>query len=490
VAVDPLDGNRVWAVSGAACNPTFPDHSAVFSSTDRGLNYSLVLTSTDGNEYSQVVFGPAGVLYLVGDEAVRVSHNSGVTFTAPTLTGPMWTPLTINPDTGRAHLLGQSGGYYSDDGGLSWHPNGWPRVYAFDPENTDNILAEGGTGLVRSVNGGASWQDAVSGLRQVVTEKIGSDPNNPQIMYASAHLGFARSTDGGDSWEFPFLAVGGRCWAVNPADSNDIYVCENGASQIYYSADGGGSWNSRVITDSRATVTAVAVDRIATATVYASLSTHWQDPGGDTSKDGVFISTDSGDSWEFFGLAGEQVSAMVVVTDTNGSVIYAATGDRSVPSNGGVYRWRTGETTWTLMGMSDAIVNAIAVDPRDPTHLYCAAGYGGSGTVVKGIFESFDSGENWTQVTLGSSPEIGQSVYFDPVNPDIVYAGELRALYRTMDGGGTWTKLAQVVDQNVGFYSIYVSREPHHQTIFVAMHDGAYSRRELWVYLPLVIRSY
>jgi photosystem II stability/assembly factor-like uncharacterized protein len=229
------------------------------------------------------------------------------------------------------------------------------------------------------------------------------------------------------------------------------------------------------------------VDPITTTTVYASLSTHWQNPGGDTARDGVFISTDSGNSWEFFGLAGEQVNAMVAVTDTSGSIVYAAAGDRSVPSNGGVYRWKTGETTWTLVGMSDAIVNAIAVDPWDPTHLYCAAGHGGPEPVVKGIFESFDSGENWTQVTLGSSPEIGQSVYFDPVNPGIVYAGELRALYRTMNGGKSWTKLSEVVDQNVGFYSIYVSHDPY-RTVFVAMHDGAYSRRELWVHLPLVMK--
>lgn len=102
-----------------------------------------------------------------------------------------------------------------------------------------------------------------------------------------------------------------------------------------------------------------------TARVYVGLSTHWQNPGGDTSQDGVFLSTDSGQNWEFFGLAGEQVNAIVAVTDTNGSVVYAATGDSSVPSNGGIYRWKTGEMTWTSMGMSDAIVNDIAVDPRD-----------------------------------------------------------------------------------------------------------------------------
>jgi hypothetical protein len=409
IAVDPNNNNNIWAVSGP-CNYTFPDHSAVFSSTNRGLSFSLMLISTNGNEFQQVAFDPSGVLYIAGD-GVRVSHNGGVI-----------------------------------------------------------------------------WLDATTGLQQVTVEQIGGNPKFPQVLYASSYLGFARSLDGGKTWKFPAGEIGGRCFAVNPENPSIVFVCKNGASQIFYSANSGDTWSSSVITNSNATVTSVAIDQIITQTVYASLSTHWQNPSGDTNRDGVFISTNSGQDWEFFGLAGEQINAMVAVTDTSGTIVYAAVGDRSIPSStGGVYRWRTGETSWTLMGMSDAIVNNIAVDPRDPTHLYCAVGVGGPGLIVKGIFESKNSGENWLQVNFGGNPEIGQSVHFDIINPDIVYAAETRTLYRTKDGGDTWLKFSEIVNQGEGFYSVYVSPEPY-PTIYVGMHDGAYYKNEYWVYLPLVIR--
>ncbi len=79
VAVDPLNANRVWAVSGA-CDG-YPNHSAVYLSTDRGLTYNQQYYASNGYEYTQVAFDKAGTLFLMGD-GLRHSDDGGLTFSA------------------------------------------------------------------------------------------------------------------------------------------------------------------------------------------------------------------------------------------------------------------------------------------------------------------------------------------------------------------------------------------------------------------------
>jgi hypothetical protein len=74
VAVDPQDNTHIWAVSGACGD--FPDHSAVFLSTDRGLSYTPVLTSSFGYEFVQADFEGNHILYLTG-KGVRASLDGG-----------------------------------------------------------------------------------------------------------------------------------------------------------------------------------------------------------------------------------------------------------------------------------------------------------------------------------------------------------------------------------------------------------------------------
>ena len=75
LAVDPLDQVIDWSVS-SPCSSS-PDYSAVYSSTDRGLRYSLVLTSSDIHEYYQTLFDPSGVLYVAGGDSISISDNKG-----------------------------------------------------------------------------------------------------------------------------------------------------------------------------------------------------------------------------------------------------------------------------------------------------------------------------------------------------------------------------------------------------------------------------
>jgi len=476
LAVDPNDGGRVWAVSGPCGG--FPDHTAVYSSTDRGVSFSLVLTSSYGYEFSQVAFGPSGVLYLVGD-GVRVSHNSGMTFTTPVLTGTIglnFYPMAINPTTGHAHVSTNLGGYYSDDGGLSWNWDGLPVLYGIDPENPLSMLGHSGQGLRRSTDGGVTWEDANTGIKQVIISQVSGNPEYPETIYVSTHRGFARSFDGGNSWQFPILERSTHGLAVSPITSSVLYVGEDQGARIHRSTDSGDNWQASTITSSNAFVRSVAVDPISPTTIYAGLSSHSHDPSADTSRDGLFVSTDGGGTWELAGLLGEQVNAVVAVTDTSGTVVYAGVGDQTDPSStGGVYRRRAGESDWTQAGMADAIVNTIAVDPRDSDHVYCGVGVYGPGQVVQGFYESNDAGDHWSKVALGPHDAPVWSILFDPVDPDIVYVGVGNSLYRSLDGGASW--LLDTQTESDGFSSLYVSPLAY-PTIFAGMGDGVYRRSE------------
>jgi photosystem II stability/assembly factor-like uncharacterized protein len=475
LAVDPGNSDHVWAVSGPCGG--FPDHTTVYSSTDRGASFSLVLTSSYGYEFSQAAFGPSGVLYLVGD-GVRTSHNGGMTFTTPALTGTIWLdfyPMAIDPTTGRAHVSTYSGGYYSDDG-LSWQWDGLPKLYGIDPENPQNMLGHSVQGLRRSTDGGASWQDANTGIKQVIVDQVDGNPDYPETVYVSTHRGFARSFDGGSSWEFPILERSTRGFAVSPVTSSVLYVGEGGNARIHRSADSGNTWQENTITTSQAMIQAVAVDPISPTTIYAGLSSHANDPAADTSRDGLFVSSNEGLTWTLAGLPGEQVNAVIAVTDTGGTTVYAGVGDQSDPaSTGGVYRRRTGESGWTQAGITDAIVNAITVDPRDPDHVYCGVGVYGPGPVVQGLYESNDAGDHWSQVALGPDDAPVWSILFDPIDPGVVYVGVGNSLYRSLDGGESWLLDTQLDSGH--FVSLYVSPLAH-TTIFAGLGDGVYRRSE------------
>src|SRR5262249_5273988 len=95
-------------------------------------------------------------------------------------------------------------------------------------------------------------------------------------------------------------------------------------------------------------------------------------------------------------------------------------------------------------------IGAVANDPRPPTTRW--GGEGGawsrnSVSVGDGIYRSTDAGESWTHMGLPESERIARIVV-DPRNGDVVYAcvpGRLwsdsteRGLYKTEDGGRSWT---------------------------------------------------
>lgn len=168
----------------------------------------------------------------------------------------------------------------------------------------------------------------------------------------------------------------------------------------------------------------------------------------------------------------------VVLDPTNSNVVWVGTGEnnnqRSVAYGDGVYKSENGGKKWKNMGLknSEHIAN-IVIDPTNPNTVYVAA-YGPvwSDGGDRGVYKSTDGGETWTCVKSVSQYTGCNNLVMDPRDPKVLYAafhqrqrkvftyiggGPESAVYKSTDGGATWKKLDGLPGGDVGRIGIDVS---------------------------------
>lgn len=123
-------------------------------------------------------------------------------------------------------------------------------------------------------------------------------------------------------------------------------------------------------------------------------------------------------------------------------------------ASGGLWRSENGGVTWTPLFDKQPVssIGAIAIDPNNPDVIWVGTGEGtprNSASVGNGVYKSMDRGRTWVHLGLEESERI-QHIVIDPRNSDVVYVAALgsawrdggqRGLYKTVDGGKTWTKI-------------------------------------------------
>ncbi len=178
---------------------------------------------------------------------------------------------------------------------------------------------------------------------------------------------------------------------------------------------------------------------------------------------GVWKSGDSGITWSpVFDDQGSYSIGCVTVDPNNPQVVWVGTGEnnsqRSVSYGDGVYKSTDGGETWTDMGLEDSQhIAKVLVDPRDSDTVFVAAqgplwNAGGD----RGLYKTTDGGKTWAKVLAISEDTGVTDAAFDPRDPDVLYAasyqrrrhvwtlidgGPESALYKSEDAGATWRKL-------------------------------------------------
>jgi photosystem II stability/assembly factor-like uncharacterized protein len=180
---------------------------------------------------------------------------------------------------------------------------------------------------------------------------------------------------------------------------------------------------------------------------------------------GVWETLDAGRTWQpiFDGQPVGSIGALAVApSDPN--VVYVGTGEADMRSDiaqgDGMYRSDDAGKSWNRIGLADSQqIGRILVDPRDAKTVFVAAlGHPYGPNAERGVFRSRDGGAHWTRV-LGKGEDTGAiDMAFEPGNPRVVYASLWQArrtpwnvyppasgpgsgLYKSTDGGDTWTQL-------------------------------------------------
>jgi photosystem II stability/assembly factor-like uncharacterized protein len=245
---------------------------------------------------------------------------------------------------------------------------------------------------------------------------------------------------------------------------------ESGRLTVFVGAASGGVWKSvnggttfKPVFDSAnvQSIGAIAVDPTNPRTVWAGTGESWM-RNSVSIGDGVYKSTDGGENWTNVGLKDAEHVAKILVNPKDGNnVLVCATGPAwNDSSAGGVYSTSDGGKTWykTLASTNPSTgCGMIAHSPLEPNTVYASTWdfrrrpwtfrSGGPGS---GIFKSTDGGRHWEELSQSNAKGLPDKPYgrialaVAPSKPSVVYAmieSKKSALFRSDDGGRTWTQL-------------------------------------------------
>jgi len=181
---------------------------------------------------------------------------------------------------------------------------------------------------------------------------------------------------------------------------------------------------------------------------------------------GVFKSTNQGTSWT---PVFDRVDAMmsigdVTVAPSNANVVWVGTGEannrQSSSWGDGVYKSVDAGRTWKSAGLGDTRhIGRIVIDPKNADIVYVAAvGHLWGSNAERGVFKTIDGGQTWKKVLYVDDNTGATDIVMDPQNPETLVAalyqrqrkawgfnggGTGSGIFRTRDGGATWTKLTE-----------------------------------------------
>ncbi|MCF1751151.1 VPS10 domain-containing protein [Mariniradius sediminis] len=253
---------------------------------------------------------------------------------------------------------------------------------------------------------------------------------------------------------------GGRANAVSGLPGNDqVFFAGYTGGGLWKTIDAGISWHN--ISDGffkTGSVGAIAVSEADPNVIYVGMGEHAIRGVMTSYGDGVYKSTDGGKTWKNVGLEKTRHISDVVVHPSNPEIVFvAAQGTAHGPNEDrGIFKSTDGGNTWQKVLFVDANTGAasLSMDFTNPRILYAATWEhrrlpwqvqsGGPGC---SIWKSVDGGDTWSKINTGLPAEMGKiGVSVSRANPQRVYAiieaeKSVAGLYRSDNGGDTWAHM-------------------------------------------------
>ncbi len=379
--------------------------------------------------------------------------------------------LTVDParpDT--VYAATSNGGFWrSDDFGASWRRLGRDTLAGklnwIEPDRADPDILWGGqdasgSGLLRSTDGGATWQ-VVSGpvkgeLGRVHATgvRIAFAPSQPKTIFVPSTNLHYRSLDGGKTWTtFRVPDQDAYAIAIDPADPKRVYAGGRGQShQISVSSDGGQTWRGIGAGLPERSFDQLLIPPQRPGTLYGLLGFNE-----------VWKSTDAGETFEPL----PKVAGMSATDDAR-IVLDPSHPDRPwLVGEGGVHRSdEYGNWDSFTRGTGDWQARALAIDPRDGENLLL-------GMAGDGVYRSEDGGQNWRPSRRGLNAGWIERLYAVP-GQDGLWAQTTVGLFRRLPDG-SWDEVRQPFSRSGAAEPNAIVFDRHAPGVLLGVDD-----RDLW----------
>ena len=451
IVVDEVDPDIIYIATGdgdAQDNYSI----GVLKSLDGGNTFSatgLSYNTSQGYVIRRLIADPNDndILFVAGEDGIHRSTNAGATWTK-VQSGNFY---DLEPKYGASsntfYATTSDDVYRSTDNGVTWSniytvsssnrlalsttPDDTDYVYILSSKSNNN----GYNGVYRSTNSGNSFSTMSTTPNILHWSSTGSgsggqgwydlaftaDPNDAEIVYVGG-VNTWKSTNGGSTWTLKTHWSGAPGAQTVHADKHvlqfrETVLWEGNDGGVYKSTNGGDSWthlsNSMVISQ---------MYRLGVSQQGTKVICGLQD-------NGTKLMGNSG-TWSDE-IGGDGMECIIDPSDNN--VMYGALyyGDIRRSTNGGA--------SWTNIqnnmpnNPSGAWVTPYTLVEDTPDTIIVG---------MKHVFRSFDRGNTWS--IIGNNLAGGSNLNFikvAPSNPDYIYAGRDGDIYRTTNGGSSWTSM-------------------------------------------------
>jgi photosystem II stability/assembly factor-like uncharacterized protein len=387
---------------------------------------------------------------------------------AETASGPLWVPA--GPTGGSvSSVAAASNGrtVYAAAGGSVWKSvnrgRGWqlmrdglsgPVGRLLSPRSAPATVYAGlgtvfDTHLFVSVDAARHWVNAGANLPPnggILT--FDASASDPAVIYVLTYIfqgargkGY-RSSDFGAHWQSLGDLPNTEDWitvVVHP-ELPDVALV-GGTGGAWKTVDGGRHWSAAGLAGLE--VRLLEFDRVQPDRLYAHARQH-KSAQNPTPPLRIYASEDGGASWALRGDNLNGVSLISLLADpTQASTLYGVE-DRFAPyfpQPARIFKSADGGTSWEALGKDIAdfpLVGSLAIDPTRSGVLY-AGRFPSEPAEETGLFRSVDGGKTWTPSAHGIQSSAVTSLAVDPQTAGVVYAGLEGSVFKTSDGGESWT---------------------------------------------------